>query len=79
MICEDRARSAAHLAQRRCEVCPESNRFSWDDAVPASLDTVRSDEAEEVLSVLDFRLRKGRDGMRYDGKRAGGDGMLGKP
>jgi hypothetical protein len=40
------------------------------------IDSARTDVVEAVLSTLDLR-RKGSDGTRYVGNRAGGDGIDG--
>ena len=41
--------------------------------------SIESDRAEEaLLSVLDNRRRNGKDGIRYVGNKAGGDGIDGK-
>ena len=78
IIWEESARSAAHLAQRRWEVWPPRSESESGGLVLAalSMESLRQDEA--LLSTLDCRLRKGREGTRYVGNSAGGDGRDGK-
>jgi len=46
-------------------------------AVLSSLEVLWVEDVEALLSVLEVRERKGRDGVRYVAKSGAGDGMLG--
>ena len=43
----------------------------------SSLEVVCVEDVDALLSVLEVRERKGRDGVRYVAKSGAGDGMLG--
>jgi cyanophycinase-like exopeptidase len=71
MICDESARSERQRAQRRWEVAP----------VRKSEGSVSGDEALEMelvrnVEVLDWRLRKGREGTRYVGNGVAAEGMF---
>ena len=62
MIWEERARSERQRAQRRCEAWPErKDSASGGEVELAVEETVRE---EIVLSMLDWRRRKGLEGTR---------------
>ena len=66
MICEERARSERQRAQRRWEVAPvRKDGVSLSGGELPPLDDEREFErAVLVVEVLDWRLRKGREGTR---------------
>lgn len=66
MIWEERARSERQRAQRRWEVAPVRKDGSSDSGgeLPPLEDEREFERAVLVVEVLDWRLRKGREGTR---------------
>lgn len=66
MICEERARSERQRAQRRWEVAPVRKDGDEDSGGELSLldDERELERAVLAVEVLDWRLRKGREGTR---------------
>ena len=64
MIWEERARSEAQRAQRRWEAWPVRKESASGGLVLVVLSIEREREEDALLSVLECRLRKGREGTR---------------